>query len=320
MDPSYEAQHDELNAAHEEYVGLIRRGNRAAEAGTVAMAIFAVVVIGLLLRRQERVRRAEEALRYSEERFRSLVQDGADLILILDAKGDVRYASSSVGTVLGHEPGDATGRSFLQLLDPGESPKLQGLLDGLREKPGAKVTTELRARHADGHGLLLLEATCSNMTENQSIGGIVVNARDVTERKRAVESLRRSQTRLSEAQRMARLGNWEWNVVTGEAWWSEEVFRIYGYDPDAFVPTFERFMDVVVHPDDRERLGRAISGALRHRREYALDHRVVLPDGTTRFVRRQARVDHGEGGEPLRMVGTVQDITERKRLEERLEH
>jgi len=142
---------------------------------------------------------------------------------------------------------------------------------------------------------------------------------DVTERRRAEEALRKSQAGLAEAQRMAHLGNWEWDPRTGELYWSDETFRIYGYEPQSFVPTFEKLLEVV-HPDDRKMLGRALEGALEEDRPYDFEHRIVKPNGEVRVVHRQAEVVRDESGEPMRMVGTVHDVTERKALEEQLQH
>jgi PAS domain S-box-containing protein len=127
----------------------------------------------------------------------------------------------------------------------------------------------------------------------------------VTERKEAEEALRRSQESLAEAQRMAHLGNWEWDLSTNEVWWSEEVFRIYGYRGRGFTPTLERLMEVV-HPEERDLFREKIEGALYGGEPYDFEHRIVRPDGRERVVHRRAEVVRGEGGEPLRMVGTVQ--------------
>ncbi|HEV8045534.1 MAG TPA: PAS domain S-box protein, partial [Rubrobacter sp.] len=171
-------------------------------------------------------------------------------------------------------------------------------------------------RHVDG-SWRILEAISNNLSDDPSIAGVVVNARDVTGRREAEEKLRKSEASLSEAQRMSNLGNWEWNVKSGEVSWSDEVYRIYGFAPWEVVPTLDKLMERV-HPDDRELLRRAINGALYEGKTYDLEHRIVRPDGAERVVQCRAEVAFDEDGEPLRMVGTIHDITSRKRVEEAL--
>ncbi len=147
---------------------------------------------------------------------------------------------------------------------------------------------------------------------------ILASARDVTERKQVEKALQRSEARLSEAQRMARLGNWEWDITTGEVRWSDEVFRIYGYEPSAFVPTLDRLAEIV-HPDDRAAFREAIDATLYRGVPYDYTHRIIRRDGEERVVHRRGRVVFDEGGHPVEMIGTVQDVTERRRAEEDLE-
>ena len=137
------------------------------------------------------------------------------------------------------------------------------------------------------------------------------------QRREGEEAVRKSETRLAEAQRLAHLGGWEWDVQADKISWSDEVYRIYGLPPQSTAPSYERFM-TIVHPDDRMRLRRTIDEALNGSEPYDVEHRVVRPDGKVRVVHRRAEVVRGEGGEPLRMIGTVHDITERKEAEERL--
>jgi PAS domain S-box-containing protein len=122
---------------------------------------------------------------------------------------------------------------------------------------------------------------------------------------------------LAEFQRIAHLGSWEWNVKSAEVYWSDETYRIYGYEPGEFVPTVKKLMEVV-HPDDRELVRNNIDAAFQKDRPYDFEHRIVRPDGERRFVYRQAKVYFDDEDEPQRMVGTIQDITKRKQAEEAL--
>jgi len=136
-------------------------------------------------------------------------------------------------------------------------------------------------------------------------------------RARLYAEIRQSEASLAEAQRMVHLGSWEWDISTGEVSWSDEVFRVYGYEPGAFVPTLDRLKEIV-HPDDRAAFREAIEGALYRNEPYDYTHRIVRPDGVERTVHRRARVVFDDEGNPLQMIGTVQDVTERKRVENEL--
>jgi PAS domain S-box-containing protein len=137
------------------------------------------------------------------------------------------------------------------------------------------------------------------------------------ERQRAIKDLRRSEKSLAEAQRIANLGNWDWDIVKNELNWSDEIYRIFGLEPQEFGATYEAFMDRV-HPDDREYVDQSVKKALERSMDYSIDHRIVLPDGRIRVVHEQAEITWDKGGVPIRMIGAVQDITERKLMEERL--
>jgi PAS domain S-box-containing protein len=130
------------------------------------------------------------------------------------------------------------------------------------------------------------------------------------------EALQRSEKSLMEAQRIASLGNWDWDLRSNELHWSDEVYHIFGLDPHQFEKTYVAFLNYI-HPDDRERVKNAINSALYERKPYSIEHRIVLDDGTMKVVHEQGEVTFSDG-EPVRMVGTVQDITERKIQEEKL--
>jgi len=136
------------------------------------------------------------------------------------------------------------------------------------------------------------------------------------ERRLTMATLRRSEARLAKAQKMASLGYWERDLVTGELSWSDEVYRIFGLEPQTAV-TAETFFERV-HPDDVEMVKHAIANAERKGRPYHLDHHIVRPSGVVRIVHEEVEfVCNGEG-HPVRLVGTVQDVTGLKRAEEAL--
>ena len=139
---------------------------------------------------------------------------------------------------------------------------------------------------------------------------------DITEQKRTAAVLMESQQGLAEAQRIARVGNWDWDIATGALRWSDEIYRIFGLESQRFGVTYEFFLGMV-HPDDRELVDRSVNEALREKKPYSMDHRIVLTDSSTRIVHEAGEVIFGADGAPVRMVGTVQDITERKLSEER---
>jgi PAS domain S-box-containing protein len=129
------------------------------------------------------------------------------------------------------------------------------------------------------------------------------------------ELLERTQARLADAQHVAHIGSWEWDVAANTLWWSPELFRIYGVQPEHFVASYEGFL-AMVHPEDRERAEATVRAALEARGPFALEHRIVRPDGVVRRLHGQGRVVTDDSGRPARMMGTGQDITERRRAEE----
>jgi PAS domain S-box-containing protein len=130
-------------------------------------------------------------------------------------------------------------------------------------------------------------------------------------RAEARKSLERSEARLREAQRAARLGSWEWDVEQNSIWWSEELYSIYGLHPASFAASYEAYLDRI-HPEDRAGAREVVAAALREKRPFTFEHRIVRPDGAVRVVLGQGDVLLDHQGRPARMVGTAQDITEHK--------
>jgi diguanylate cyclase (GGDEF)-like protein/PAS domain S-box-containing protein len=150
------------------------------------------------------------------------------------------------------------------------------------------------------------------------IFGLIGISTDISARKAAEEELRRREAKLAEVQAVAQVASWEWVVAIDEGSWSEELYRIFGVDPDFFEPSYESFL-AGVHPDDRSRVAAAHAEALEHGSDYEAEYRVVRPDGEIRTVFARGRIFTDLDGEPLRMVGAALDISEQKRSQERLQ-
>lgn len=125
--------------------------------------------------------------------------------------------------------------------------------------------------------------------------------------------LQLSESRLAQAQRIAVLGNWDWNVTKKEMWWSDQTYRIFEMAPDPSKATFESLLDSA-HPDDREFLAQTIDTALNDNKPFDIDHRIVLSNGTEKLVNQHGELIFDDDGAASRMMGTVQDITERQKL------
>ncbi|MDN3515084.1 MAG: diguanylate cyclase [Candidatus Brocadia sp.] len=149
------------------------------------------------------------------------------------------------------------------------------------------------------------------------LAGLIGIILDITDRKRTEEALRKSEASLASAQRIAHLGNWEWNIAKNESWWSDEVFHIFGLVRQSFGPTYETFLDYV-HPEDRKFVKKSIELSLCQRKPHSIDFRIILPDGSVRIVHVEAEVIFDVMGKAIQMNGTVQDITDLKRTEEAL--
>ena len=137
----------------------------------------------------------------------------------------------------------------------------------------------------------------------------------VAERDAAAASLRQAALGLAEAQALAHVGSWEWDITGDRITWSDELYRIYDVQPGRGELKYETYLSRI-HPGDRDAVRAIVEEALAERRAFDMTHRVVLEDGTERVVQGRGRVIVDRAGHPLRMVGTAQDITERERVEQ----
>jgi PAS domain S-box-containing protein len=160
-----------------------------------------------------------------------------------------------------------------------------------------------------------VERMLTNIREREHVEDAL--REQLTERRRAEEELRRSEAYLAEGQRISHTGSWGWNVATGELFWSREHFRICGFDPETAKPSYPMFLERI-HPKDRLFVEQTVDKAVRERSDLEMDYRIVLTDGSTKYLQSLGHPVISESGDLIEFVGTVMDVTERKRAEEAL--
>jgi PAS domain S-box-containing protein len=254
-------------------------------------------------------------LRESEERFRLIAENASDLITVIDPRGRRVYANPAFGKLFGDVQA-LIGKDASVHIHPGDRGRVRkAFLETVRD--GQARPTEFRFLLPSGEVRDIESSPSAVLDQHGRVEFVVAVARDVTERRRTEEALRARDLQLQEAQALANLGSWEWDLRTNSRTWSDQLTRIFGLRHDQLPSTFDGFYPLV-HPDDRERTAKLASEALRTGKSYENQFRIVRPDGVVRTLHNQARVDRDESGKAARVIGVCQDITERKLAEEQV--
>jgi PAS domain S-box-containing protein len=185
---------------------------------------------------------------------------------------------------------------------------------------GQTVRIETWIRSARDGSSMCIDAAFTPLSDPAGvITHVIGSGVDITSRKHAELELTSSRTRLAEAQRVAHIGSWQWNVADNRVTWSDELFNIYGIDRGAFVASYEGFLSRV-HPDDVEHTTAVIREALERVTPFVYDHRIVRPDGSVRMLHTRGEAVAGAAGKADRLIGTCWDVTDRWRATQALEH
>jgi len=285
---------------------------------------------------------AEEALRESEQRWRSLIEALPQLVWSATPDGACDYFSTQWTEYTGVAESELLGWRWMDVLHPDDRQSTRQIwTDSVAGRRAYDV--EYRVRRHDGTYGWFKTRGVPIRDSNGNIVKWFGSCTDITDRKRAEEALReseqelrkarnelekkvaertaelrRSEAYLAEAQRLTRTGSWALTVATGEiVHLSDQFYQIFGFDPERGMPS-QQTIRQCIHPEDRPASVEIIDKAIREEKGYELHQRIVLPEGTIKFIHLVARPVFNTSGDLVEFVGTVMDVTERKRAEEDL--
>ena len=256
-------------------------------------------------------------------RLAIVAQKTQNAVIICDPEGFIQWVNEGFTQLTGYEFDEVVGNLgyFLQ----GEKTDAE-TIENIRTTMWARqpFSGEIYNYKKDGTGFWMSISITPTFEESGEVQGFVAVQMDITERKQAEEELRASEANLAAAQRITHLGSWEVylcdlrRINNNKVHWSEEVYRIFGYEPGGVAVSINRYFNSI-HPDDRKYSRRAFVELITEKKDLNIEFRISLPTGGERILHGLAEVIYdGQTGEPQKIIGTVQDITNRKLAEEAL--
>ena len=265
-------------------------------------------------------KKAEESLQTTLKRFYSVLSSMYAGILLVTDEGQIEFANQAFCNYfsLKYRPEELIGLDSPQMIERIKNAYLHSDKAVARIKELVKLGQSAKGEEvAMADGRICLRDFIPIIVDGKSFGRLW-NHQDITDIKHAEMALRQSEAMLAEAQRIANIGCWEWDLQSGEVIWSDQMFLIFGEERESFVPTYDRFI-ALIHPDDRKYTEYVILNAVERCSHYEVEYRINTRQGVTRTVLAQAEFMPENDGQHRRVVGTAMDITERKRADELLQ-
>jgi len=268
-----------------------------------------------------RRKQVEEALRESQEQFRIAQDMSPDGFTILQPVRDAQervvdftwiYENDAVARLNGTDPKGVVGQRLLELFPNHRGTPI------LRAYQQVAESGETCILEADYSGESTPKPTSFRLVVVPMAGNIAILAQDITERKQAEKALQELNDKLTQAQRIAHVGNWENYLSTNDLHWSEEMYNIMGFSSSTSINLAEA--SLVFPPEELKRFQQAVSAAINENAPYSMDYKIVRLDGSVRYIHDEGEVIRDEHGQAIWMYGTTQDITERKIAEEQIRY
>lgn len=250
----------------------------------------------------------------SEERYRLILQYSPAGIIHYNKELVVTYCNDRFAQVLKAPKEKLIGLDMNTLNDQSILPALRKAIEGEEGSfEGPYLSTISNTR------LWIIMFYAPLRDEHGVIEGAIAIIEDITERKTAEEETKKLLANLQQAERIAHIGNWHLDLRSDELEWSDEIFTIFELDKATFTPTYEAFLNVI-HPDDRIKVADAYERSLITKEKYEITHRLLMKDGSIKYVNEQCETRFDPDGKPLCSLGTVQDITQKMHYQIRLEN
>ncbi len=241
--------------------------------------------------------------------FRAIVRSTTDGLWIFDNAGITIFANDRLAEILGRTSEEMQGLPMSEPLDEVGRQQFKEYLDDLHSNGASRENVDCNLIRKDGTRIWALVSDSPVLDDDGVRLGWLHRVTEVTDRKDSLDRLVSSEHKLAEAQSIARVGSWEWDVLNDIVTWSDEMYRIYNFQPQEFAPTYESFL-ARVHPDDRAVVEAAVSSAFTGGPTFEFDSRIVKQGGEEGWIRGRGRVIRDESGAPARMNGTAHEITE----------
>jgi PAS domain S-box-containing protein len=259
-------------------------------------------------------KRAAETLRLSEEKYKLVVDNAGEVILVVQ-DGKLVFVNPRAGEMVGFAQEELLGRPFIEFIHADDR-ALVG--DNYRKRlAGGHVPDRYEFRIVGRDGTTRSVEISAVRIDWQGRPATLNFLADVTERRRAEQALRQSNERLDRAQNAAGAGTWDWDIKTGDIVWSPQMFTLLGLDPEKDRASFDSWRSII-HPDDREMAAQRIDRALKERIPLTSEYRVILPDGRLRWISARGEGTYDKQGQPMQMAGICIDISGSKLAEEAL--
>lgn len=260
---------------------------------------------------EKKVEEKTTEIRKSEERYRSLIEQASDYIMITDQTGNFSDVNSSLCKMFGYTREELLRSNISAIIDPEQLKTDPIQFDVLMS--GRSVLRERRMMKKDGT-IVLVEANVKRIPD----GRILAIARDITERKKAEEEIVQANERFNLIARATNDAVWDWDMITDQNWGNEIFYKYYGIEPDS--PSNNETFLSRLHPDDKERLLKNLQKAINNKEEQIIDEfRFRMPDGNYRYFYDRAYILYNADGKPYRMLGSMMDVTDLKKAEEEKE-